>query len=341
MMSTRAVIQSDALINFPVKLAVPGTVKVHLGQSVEPGDLIAEAVLPAKFQVFDVLNQFRIQQSDLESSIMRLAGESVQRGDIIARKPGLIARIFRASEDGKVVAVRDGRVTLAMGEITIQALTPIAGVVGELIPGLGAEIVAHGFSVQGSWGNDRVSVGKLVMFDADADLNGSIIFLDHTVTLEEIQSLKEKGASGFVVTSLDPSSLNALDQSDLPLMSLLGFGEAVLDEYSRAAIEDLHHKQITLIARKADPYRDVKPELFQPRETEGTGELFAAPERGLLGRTVRLLGQPYFGSIGKIVELPGKPERLGNGMKSQVAVIEREDETVIRIPLQNVEILKD
>ena len=116
MMVKSAIINNDHLLSFAVELPVPGKETVHLGQRVEVGDVIAESILPARFQVFDVLNQFRLKESELEACMKRLAGEDVQRGDVIAKKAGLISRFFRAPDDGKVVAVRDGRVTLAMGE---------------------------------------------------------------------------------------------------------------------------------------------------------------------------------------------------------------------------------
>ena len=53
----------------------------------------------------------------------------------------MITRIFRASQDGKIVSLREGRVTLAMGEQKLQVRAPIAGTVVELIPGFGAVIV--------------------------------------------------------------------------------------------------------------------------------------------------------------------------------------------------------
>lgn len=339
-----ALIQADHLLSFPVQLPVPGNVNVHLGQSVEPGDVIAEAVLPDRFQVFDVVNEFRIKESELESCIKRLAGEDLQRGDVIAKKTGLISRIFRAPDDGKVVAVRDGRVTLAMGEKTIQALTPIAGLIGELIPGLGAVIVTRGLSLRGSWGNGKTAVGTLIMLDAVkenslAEIKDPIVFLDGKAALADLKALQDKGAAGILVSSLDPTSRMGLEKFELPVMSLMGFGESVLDQFSRSVLEELKDSQVYLVARQPDPYRDLKPELFQPHETEKTADLFTQPESSLLGRTARLLGQPYFGSVGKIIELPEKAERLASGIQSQVAVIKREDETVIRVPLENLEIL--
>ena len=344
MMVKSAIIQTDHLLSFPVELPVPGMVTVHLGQSVEPGDVIAEAVLPAKFQVFDVLNQFRLKERELESCIKRLAGEEVQHGDVIAKKSGLISRFFRAPDDGKVVAVRDGRVTLAMGEKTIQAKAPIGGTIGEIIPGLGAVIVSHGFSLRGAWGNGKTAIGKLVVFKADeesnlAEVKGAIVFLDGMAAWADIRQLQDKEAAGILFSSVDPSSSMVLEQFQIPVMSLLGFGEAVLDQLTRSALEELQNSQVTLVARKPDPYRDLKPELFQPRETAKTAALFAEPEPTLIGQTARLLGQPYFGSVGKIVELPQEAERMASGIQSLVAVIRREDETVIRVPLENLEIL--
>jgi hypothetical protein len=343
-MVKNAIIQTYHLLSFPVELPVPGKVNVHLGQLVEQGDIIAEAVLPAKFQVFDVINQFRIKESGLDSCLKRLAGEDVQRGDVIAKKSGLISRFFRAPEDGKVVAIRDGRVTLAMGEKVIQAQTPIGGTVGELIPGLGAVIVVRGFSLRGSWGNGKTAIGQLVMLDEvkESDLakvKGAIVYLNSVSRLAELKTLYDNGAAGILVASLDPASRTEVEKFRIPVMSLLGFGEAALDQLSRSAIEELQNSQVTLLARRADPYRDVKPELFQPRESVKTAELFAEPEPTLIGQTARLLGQPYFGSVGKIVELPEKTERTASGMKSKVAVIKREDETIIRVPLENLEIL--
>ena len=71
----RAIVEHGHLLNLAVRLPVPGNVLVHVGQAVNYDDLIAEAVLPAKFQVFDVVNQFRIKERDLEGCIKRLAGE--------------------------------------------------------------------------------------------------------------------------------------------------------------------------------------------------------------------------------------------------------------------------
>ena len=339
-MVMNAIIQENHLLTLPVELPFPGAVRVYRGQAVEVGDVIAEAILPEKIQIFDVLNHFRIREAQLEGCIKRLAGEEVQRGDVIAKKPGLFSRYFRAPEDGKVVAVRDGRVTLAMGEKTIQAISPVAGTIGELIPGMGAVVVASGLKYSGSWGNGKVTVGYLQHL---SELNeqqlaaagNSIMFFDGTITLKELLAIQKAGAVGAVVTALDPNDLGSYENLDLPLLSLLGFGWAQLDPFSRSVIDSLDNKQVYLVARRAAD--DQKPELFLPANDSQTAGLFEETEEVLVGQTVRLLGQLYFGRVGKVVQASNKRQRLPSGMQSQVVAVECEDGSVIRVPIENIE----
>ena len=344
MMTKKALIQNDYLFSLSVELRVPGQVRVHLGQEVEAGDVISEAILPTRFQVFDVINQFRIKDSQLDSCIKRLAGENVQRGDVIAKKAGLVSRLFRAPDDGKVVAVRDGRLTLALGERKIQAISPIAGTVGEVHAGLGAVIVSRGLCIQGSWGNGLTAVGKLLILNevndaALAETNEAIVFLDGMANAADLIAIQNAGAAGILVTALDPLFIAELVEIKLALMSLVGFGDTRLDSLSRAVLEDLQGSQVCLAARAPDPYANLRPELFQPGESGQPVGLFPEPEPSLIGRKARLLGQPYFGGVGTIVGIPPEIERLASGMESHVAMIEREDGAIIRVPLGNFEIL--
>ena len=55
-----------------------------------------------------------------------------------------------------------------------------------------------------------------------------------------------------------------------------------------------------------------------------------------VGSLVRLLGEPYLGSTGKVLELPQRAERFASGLKAYVAVVERTDGTLIRVPVTNL-----
>jgi len=51
---------------------------------------------------------------------------------------------------------------------------------------------------------------------------------------------------------------------------------------------------------------------------------------------VKLLGEPYLGSTGRVVELPEKAERFASGLTAKVAVVERQDGSLIRVPVTNL-----
>lgn len=344
-MMKNTIIQNDYLLEIPVELTLPGVVKVTLGQNIAAGEVVAKAVLPAKFQVFDVLNQFRMDGKAFESSLKRLAGEEVQKGDVIVKKPGLVSRIFRAPEAGKIVAIRDGRITLAMGEKTIEAVSPIGGVVGEIIPALGATIVSHGLGIEAAWGNGNIVSGKLVIYNQEDKSNqavkDNIVFLNKTATVKEIKKLQKAGAIGILVSSLDASHGLSDEQFDIPLLSLLGYGDAVLDAFTASKIRALAEREVYLIARKSNPLSESRPILFSPTDNGGTAELFSEPEGSLIGRSVRLLGQTHFGKTGKIIEFSEEPEKLESCMEAALVTIETTEGESLRLPIENLEFLSD
>ena len=339
-----AIVERDYLLKHAVRLPVPGKVVAHLGQVLGYGDLIAEVVLPAGFQVFDVKNHFQIKDSDLEGSIKRLAGESFQKGDVIAKKQGLISRIFRAPEAGKVVAVRDGRVTLAMGEKKIQANSPIPGTVAEIAPGFGADIIARGTCLQAAWGNAKCAAGMLILVEELGrlpinDLKDKIVLFPGKLNLPQLDLLRDAQAAGVIAPVLEPGLYRAYKNWNVPLISLVGFGEAQTDSVSSSALQEMNEKPVYLLAQEPNNRDGIKPRLFYPDQGSQATELFDKAKTALVGCQVRLLGSPYFGSQGIIIEVPEKEEHLGSGLLSYVVVVERDDESVIRVPLENLEIL--
>jgi hypothetical protein len=337
-------IQENFSLIHAVKLPVPGKVLVHLGQKIDRGSVIAEAVLPDRFQVFDVLNHFRIDTRDMEFCIKRLAGEDVQKGDVIARKPGLVSRIFRAPEAGKVVSVRDGRVTLAMGERHLEAVSPIAGVVAEIIPGLGAQIFARGSKLNAAWGNGKIASGSLLLVDQvknfdQKDLVEKVVVLTNERLLDVMTILEQAGVAGVVVWALDPLQADRFENGSVPLLSLAGFGDSEISSAMIAVLKELEGKTAYLLAHEPFNRDDQKAALFFPVEQNQAMGLFETEQKSLLGSQVRFWGSPYFGSLGEIIEIPDEEERLGSGILSKVVVVRRAEESVIRVPLENLEIL--
>lgn len=341
----KVIIRSGQPVFRQVRLPQPGTVLVRTGQNVEVGDVVAEALIPEKFQVFDVVNHLRIQPGRLEQSLKRLNGEEVRKGDVIAQKSGIITRIFRASQDGRIVSLREGRVTLAMGEQKLQVRSPISGTVVELIPGFGAVVGLTGSLVQGVWSNGLSASGSFTLLNFDftdpqqrgrlPELEGKIVYSGAVITLERFRLLTAKNPAGIVLPSLVPSLVREALRCSTAVMSLNGFGDQEADPSSMGLMAAMQDHEIFLLSDGAG----LSAELIMPGEGGQSSDLFE--EEGILGvgSLVRLLGEPYLGNTAKVLELPEEMERFASGLTAKAAIVERQDGTLIHVPVANLLLL--
>jgi len=326
-------------------LPYSGTVLVRIGQEVAAGDPIAEVRMPARFQVFDVVNNFKINPRHIDRYIERLVGEPVKAGDIIAQKSGIIARIFRAPEDGMVVAIRDGKITLALGEKVVQVLAAFPGTVVEIIAEQGAVVATQGALLQGVWGNGLNVSGFLTRWNEEVGtekedgIAGKIIVVDHCASRAQLNRYMAQQPAGIVFGSILPQVLPELERADIPSMVLVGFGELPIDPISSQMLKQMQGQTVALNAASPDPLEGTHPELIFPGRAQFIEELFPAEELLKVGRRVRLLGKPYAGSVGTIIELPEQPEMFASGLVMEAVVVQRDDGQVIRVPRANIVVL--
>ncbi|MFZ3070826.1 MAG: hypothetical protein WA110_06890 [Anaerolineaceae bacterium] len=342
-------IKTNQQILHTFTLPYTGTVMVRTGQDVAAGDCIAEIKMPEHYQVFDVVNSFKINPKHLDRYIERLVGEPVKAGDVIAQKPGLFSRIFRASQDGMIVSIRDGKITLALGEKKERVLATFPGLVVELVPERGAVVATHGTLLQGVWGNGLNGFGELFqILPLGEDLTpdqinglpeGLIVVAGACAKPGQLNRLLGRKPAGLVFGSVDPELLPTLEKLPIPVMCLVGFGDFPVDSYSSALLEKMAGKTVYLNASMPDAIAGVKPEVIMPGEVDTSYGLFTAEDQLSVGTKVRLLGKPYTGSVGIVIELPAEAEMFSSGLVMRSVVVKRQDEQIIRIPRENLEVI--
>lgn len=341
----KVLIRSGQPVYKQVRLPLPGSVLVRTGQEVGVGDVLAEAVIPEEFQIFDVVNHLKIHPSHLDQHLKRLNGETIRKGDVIAEKPGLITRIFRASQDGKIVSLREGRVTLAMGERKLQVTAPIAGTVVELIPGFGAVIGLAGTLIQGVWSNGLNASGTFTRLEFDfndpqqrnsfPELKDKVVFSGAVITLERFRLLLAKKPAAIILPSLMPALVNQALKSEIAVLSLNGFGDQEIDPVSLELLQKMQDQEVFLLSDGLGQ----PAELVLPGDAGKSSALFDEEVTLGVGSMVRLLGEPYLGSTGRVVDLPEKPDRFASGLTVKYAVVERQDGALISVPVTNLLLL--
>jgi len=143
----------------------------------------------------------------------------------------------------------------------------------------------------------------------------------------------------MVFGSILPQVLPELERADIPMMVLVGFGELPLDPISLQMLKQMQGQMVALNANPPDPLEGTHPELILPGRAQFTEELFPTEELLKVGRRVRLLGKPYAGSVGTVIELPEQPEMFASGLVMEAVVVQREDEQVIRVPRANIVVI--
>ena len=83
----------------------------------------------------------------------------------------------------------------------------------------------------------------------------------------------------------------------------------------------------------------LSAELIMPGEGGQSSDLFEEEGKLGVGSLVRLLGEPYLGNTAKVLELPEEMERFASGLTAKVAIVERQDGTLIHVPVANLLLL--
>ena len=87
----------------------------------------------------------------------------------------------------------------------------------------------------------------------------------------------------------------------------------------------------------------MRPEIIVPMSADSSPAADGEnQEAGLLelGRSVRVIRDPYFGFIGEVAGLPPEPAVLGSGSKARVLEVGLPTGETITVPRANVELIE-
>lgn len=342
----RLIIAKNQTVLRKVCLPVLGSVNVRAGETIGLNTVIAEVNLPKRFEMIDIPSHFNVAPEDCGGMIKRLVGDVISRGDVLAQKEGFITQLFRSPADGKVVSLREGRITLALGVEKKQLFSPIPGMVTEIIPDRGAVIAVCGSVVEGAWANGKAVHGELVLWDdleknvlgiPSVSLENKIVVYSTMLAGGQIRRLARLKPLGIILPTLTAEHLKVLQETDIAVMSLMGFGDAAIDSVSLAMLETMRGKEVYLLGETPADGLPVKPLLVLPEETVPGLGLLDEEEQIKPGSKVRLRGKPYTGMIGVVKALPEEPATFASGLQSKVVSVEVTSGEVINAALDNVE----
>lgn len=347
------------------RLPLRGEVLVERGAAVEPGTIVARTELPGNVQTVNLAGQLSLEPARAIEALSHPIGTRVARGDVIASARGLFGLVqtkVAAPADGVIESVSSitGQLLLREPPIPVEVAAYVGGTVAEVLPGEGVIIEARGALVQGIFGVGGETFGPLEVRcgpDDDwspamlqGDVRGKVLaggaHIDHATLCEA----RDAGAVALIVGGFDDRDLRELLGRDLgvaitgseelgiTLVLTEGFGRIPMAERTWSLLQRQAGRQASVSGATQIRAGVIRPEILVPHALAAGGP--EADDGGALavGATVRVIRPPYFGLIGRVIELPSELRALETEARVRVLVVEFPDGggTAV-VPRANVE----
>ena len=241
----------------------------------------------------------------------------------------------------------------------------IPGKIIEVMPKEGAVVETNAAFIQGiigvggeTHGTIRIAVDspseELTVDKINSEDKEKVIVGGSLVTLDAIRKGVEVGASGIVSGGIRHDVLKEFMGEDigvaitgqeelgLTLIVTEGFGKMRMSQRTFDLLKDFEGYRAAVNGATQIRAGVLRPEIIIPHGQAVEASDDDSISAGMTpGTPVRIIRQPYFGSIAKVVSLPIELQRVQSESMVRVVNLELEDGSTVTVPRANVEIIEE
>lgn len=364
-------VADDTIIRKERRLPLKGDVLVAVGDSVEAEDVVARTQLPGEVSSVNVANKLGLLPEEILSHMTKQAGEPVEAGEVIAESQGLLG-LFKSQctspSDGTIESISSvtGQVIIRRPPIPVDVTAYVGGTVTDVYEGEGVLIETHGTLVQGILGIGGEAIGTLALAcgspddmldadDLDEDAAGKVIVGGRLVTARALNRAVQVGAKAIVVGGIHDCDLEqfigrplgvaitGFEDVGLTLIVTEGFGEVPMSERTFELFKAREGQKASVNGATQIRAGVIRPEVIVPLPGATSADAAQADNgQGLEeGDTVRIIRDPYFGLLGKVVALPVQLSQIETEATVRIVELELEkDGSRVQIPRANIELIR-
>jgi hypothetical protein len=364
-------VSSLATIRRERKLPLPGDVVVTLGQRVTAETIVARTQLPGNVQSVNVANLLGVLPEDVEECLTKAVGAKVEKGETFAESRsffGLFRSKVHAPVKGTVESVSKvtGQVLLREEPIPVEVDAYVDGIIVEVHPRSGVTVETRGAFIQGIFGVGGETCGQLHVAVAgpaepleekaiDASAHGKILVGGAYVTTVVLRKAIAQGVKAVVIGGFDDNDLRQLlgydlgvaitgsEELGITLIVTEGFGSIPMAARTFELLRSCEGRRVSVSGATQIRAGVQRPEIVAPL-LEATAERDVredAAEGGLkTGDLVRVIRQPYFGKIGRVIALPPELMPLETEAKVRVLEVDFGNGSRTLLPRANVEMIE-
>ena len=360
-------VAAETLVRRERRLPLKGDVCVIAGAAVGPESVIARCELPGNVQTVNLAAKLGVDPSAVGATLLKPIGSAVALDEIIAEAKamfGLMRNRAASPADGTLESVSSvtGQLLVRERPIPVEVNAYVRGHVAEVLPGEGAVVESRAALVQGIFGVGGETHGRIAIATKGPgetleashlkpEHRGAVVVGGDHVTHETVQRARALGVRALVVGGFDDRDLRELLGRDLGVaitgQEELGITLVLTEGFGRIGMAartwellNTHAGRVASVSGATQIRAGVlRPEILVPLESDA-GPPTPAADGGSLepGTAVRVIRQPWFGRLGRVVELPAELAALETEARVRVLVVEfADDHTRATVPRANVE----
>ena len=347
-------------------LPLKGKVHANINDNVKAETVVASTEIPGNVQMINIANELNVDANQVPDTMLVKIDEEVNKNQVIAKSAGLFG--FFKSEvkspiDGKIINISDvtGQVIISEKPLSIEVDAYIPGSIEKIYNDEGVLVKSNGAFVQGIIGISGENKGILkVLVDApsenvkNSDLNSSlknkIIVCGSYIDFDLYIRAKDIGVKGIVCGGFDYEGITKIlgnplgvaitgTEKTMNLILTEGFGPIDMSQKTFDLLKENDGRFVSINGATQIRAGVLRPEIFIESEGLNTREF---DENDLViseGSIVRVIREPYFGKLGKVVDLPSELMKMKSETMVRVAEIEFEDKNKEIIPRANLEVI--
>ena len=351
-------------------LPIPGEVLVKPGDSVTYETIVASADVSGGVHMSNAAMLLDVGPSYLNLVMLKKVDDLVKKGELIGLSKqffGLSKKELRADVDGTIEMISEVTGTVAIREapVKINRNAYISGKVVELITGFGAVIETHAALIQGIFGIGgenhglvKVVAGPKEILTPDKiteECRGKILVGGSLIPEESLRKAISVGAKGIIGGGIKRGDINKFlgyelgvaitGKENIGLTCIIteGFGTMNIAEHTYNLLSSLDGMMASVDGTTQIRAGVIRPEIIVPLLSKSEHEEVKTEisAQGMVkGTLVRIIREPSFGAIARIVDLPIEPKKVETESKVRVAVVEMEDGTKLVVPRANLELME-
>ena len=318
----------------------------------------------------NVANILNIDAQDINEVMQVNEGEQVTKGQLIAETKGLFG-LFKSNVESpvdgtlEVISETTGQIVLREPPIPVEIDAYMSGSIQNVLPEEGVVIESDGVFIQGIFGIGGESRGDIVIVTDDregeitedmitSDLEGKIIVGGSFISLNAYKKAIQTKVAGVVVGGFNYFDLEdilgyilgvAITGSEDLVTSLIvteGYGKIRMGQRTFDLLNEHNGKFASVNGATQIRAGVIRPEIvisLTQDQLKGDSKDVDASEGIREGSLVRVIRAPYFGRMGKVVELTPELRQMESETMVRIAIIEIDGKNV-EIPRSNLEMVE-